>query len=94
MTDKTATAGLTQGSSLSVIKHVTVAERFGSETKVETEVLCTAPCWEIDDRLVLTEESNKHLTLQSLMFSGSFTVRRIGTVAVHLTIDTERKGDS
>ena len=36
----------------------------------------------------------KHLTAQSLEFSGSFTVKRIETVAVHSTIDTERNGDS
>ena len=36
----------------------------------------------------------KHLTVQSLVFSGSFTVERIETVAVHSTIDTERIGDS
>ena len=35
-----------------------------------------------------------HLTVQSLVFSGSFTVKRIETVAVHLTVDTERNGDS
>ena len=36
----------------------------------------------------------KHLTVQSLVFSGSFTVKRIETVAVQSTIDTERNGDS
>ena len=36
----------------------------------------------------------RHLTVQSLVFSGSFTVERIETVAVHSTIDTERIGDS
>ena len=36
----------------------------------------------------------KHLTVQSLVFCGPFTVKRIETVAVHLTIDTERNGDS
>ena len=36
----------------------------------------------------------KHLTVQSLVFSGSFTVKRTETVAVHTTIDTERIGDS
>ena len=36
----------------------------------------------------------KHLTVQSLVFPGSLTVKRTGTVAVHPTIDTERIGDS
>ena len=58
----------------------------------ETEVFCVAPCWETGDRLVLAEEVLKHLTVQSLEFSGSFTVKRIGTV--HSTIETERNGDS
>ena len=34
----------------------------------------------------------KHLTVQYLVFSGPFTVKRIGTAAVHST--TERNGDS
>ena len=36
----------------------------------------------------------KHLTVQSLVFSGSLTVKRIETVAVHSTIDTQRNDDS
>ena len=36
----------------------------------------------------------KHLTVRSLVFSGSFTVKRIETVEVHLPIDTERNGGS
>ena len=36
----------------------------------------------------------KHLTVQSLVLSGSFTVKRIGTVAVRSTIHTERNDDS
>ena len=35
-----------------------------------------------------------HLTVQSLEFSGFFTVKRIGTVAVHPTVDTDRNCDS
>ena len=33
----------------------------------------------------------EHLTVQPLVFSGSFTVKRIDTVAVHSAIDTEPK---
>ena len=36
----------------------------------------------------------KQLTVQSLEFSASFTVKRIGTVAILSTTDTERNGDS
>ena len=36
----------------------------------------------------------KHLTVQSLVFLGSFTVKHIETVAVHSTSDTERNDDS
>ena len=36
----------------------------------------------------------KHLTVQSLVFPGSFTVKRIETVAVHSTSNTERNDDS
>ena len=35
----------------------------------------------------------KHLTVQSLVLPGSFTVKRIETLADHSTSDTERNGD-
>ena len=35
----------------------------------------------------------KYLTVQFLVFSGSFAVKRIETVAVHLALETERNGD-
>ena len=54
-------------------------------------MLCVVPYWGTGDRLVLDEEGVEapHSTI-----SGSFTVKRIETVAVHPTIDTERTGDS
>ena len=42
----------------------------------------------------LPKEVLKHLTVQSLVFSRSLTVKQIETAAVHSTIDTERNGDS
>ena len=42
----------------------------------------------------LTRKVLEHLTVPSLVFSKSFTVKRIETVAVHLTMDSERNGIS
>ena len=46
---------------------------------------------ETGDRLVPSEEG---VEASHSAISGSFTVKRIETVAVHSTIDTERNGDS
>ena len=46
---------------------------------------------ETGDRLVPSEEG---VEASHSAISGSFTVKRIETVAVHSTIDTERRGDS
>ena len=54
------------------------------------------------DSLVRAKESDEtaHSTANRLVFSRatktmrSFTVKRIGTVAVHVTVGTERDGDS
>ena len=44
---------------------------------------------------VRVEESVEQISPYSpLVFSGSFAVKRIETVVVHVTIDTERHGDS
>ena len=59
----------------------------------DTEVFCIVPCCQTGDRLVLAEEGVE-ASHQSLVFSGYSTVKRIETVAVHSTIDTERNGDS
>ena len=60
----------------------------------DTEVFCIAPCWETGDRLVLVKEGVEAGVVQSLEFSESFTVKRIGTDAIHSTIDAERNGES
>ena len=58
-------------------------------------MFCIVLFWEIGDRLVRAEESveTSHSTIP-FVFSGSFAVKRIETVAVHVTIGTERNGDS
>ena len=56
-------------------------------------MFCDVLSWEGGDRLVRAEESVE-TAHNPLVFFGSFAVNRIKTVAVHVTIGTERNGDS